>query len=103
MSRQGPRSRARHSLGARSGRARVQQQPIARDRASNCVVTGFLGMLGDLGHDIDFLYRDKTLLGLVSRSGVDKVERPCVAIQQVFHDWVSQQKIPGLEVSHVAT
>ena len=49
----------------------------------SCVATGFLGMLGDLGHDRDFLCLDRSLLGPVSRPGVVKIGRPCVATKQV--------------------
>ena len=54
-------------------------------------------MLADLGSARDFLCRNRALLGpmsqpwIVSRLGVVKAERPCVATQQVCRDRVAQQ------------
>ena len=53
-------------------------------------------MLGDLGHDRDFLRCDRTFLGpvprpwTVSRPGMVKTGRPCVATQQVCRDRVAR-------------
>ena len=49
-------------------------------------------MLGDLGLNKDFLCRDRALMGpvsrpwTVSRPGVIKAGRPCVATQQMCHN-----------------
>ena len=54
-------------------------------------------MLGDLGHDRDFLCRDRALLSLVSqpwtvsRPSMVKAKRPCVMTQQVCRDRVAQR------------
>ena len=48
-------------------------------------------MLGDLGRDEDFLYRDRVLLDPVLRRGVVKVGRPCVVTQQVCQDRMTQR------------
>ena len=60
------------------------------------VATVLPGMLGDLGRDKDFLCCYRALLGpmsqlwTVSRSGVVKAGRPCVATQQMCHGKVAQ-------------